>query len=89
MMRENHVILGVHITERAQKAVRVQEVLTEYAGNIKTRLGLHEPQGPDGAPNGLILLEIQGGPGPAADLESRLTSIPGVFVKALVFDHPE
>ena len=87
-MRENHVILGVHITERLKQAVLVQQILTEHAGSVKTRLGLHEPQGEHGAPNGLLLIEVYGGEAKADALAGRLTGIDGVQVQRMVFDHP-
>jgi hypothetical protein len=38
----DHLILGIHVTDRVQKAGEVQQLFTEYGCNIKTRLGLHE-----------------------------------------------
>jgi len=89
MIRENHVILGVHITERLTRAQLVQEILTEFGGIVKTRLGLHEADGSHGSPNGLLLLETTGGEARADALAAKLSAIEGVFVKKMVFDHPE
>jgi hypothetical protein len=36
------VVLGVQVTNRVPNALEVQEILTEFGCNIKTRLGLHE-----------------------------------------------
>jgi hypothetical protein len=85
---ENHVILGVHITERMKNARQVQEALTEFGGNIKTRLGLHEVDGHHGSPNGLLLLEMVGGESHASRLADQLTAIDGVYCQRMVFDHP-
>jgi hypothetical protein len=85
---ENHVILGVHITERMKNARPVQEALSEFGGDIKTRLGLHEVDGHQGSPNGLLLLEIVGGEGRAQALVDKLTAIDGVYCKTMIFDHP-
>ena len=41
-MSDQHIILGVHITDRLKNAVEVQKVFTEYGCNIKTRIGLHD-----------------------------------------------
>ena len=41
MTQFKHHICGVHITERLEHALQVQQVLTEFGRNIKTRLGLH------------------------------------------------
>lgn len=89
MKRENHIILGVHITERVRRAQQVQELLTEYGGCIKTRLGLHEVENGEGSPNGLLLLETAGGEARVNELTSRLGAIDGVYVRKMVFDHPE
>jgi hypothetical protein len=85
---ENHFILGVHITERLKNAGQVQEVLTEFGGNIKTRLGLHETDGRHGSPNGLLLLEMVGGEARGEAVLARLAAIDGVYCKKMVFDHP-
>ena len=45
MKKAKHLILGIHITERLVHALPVQQILTEFGGNIKTRLGLHERSG--------------------------------------------
>jgi hypothetical protein len=85
---DNHVILGVHITERLKNAPLVQETLSEFGGKIKTRLGLHEVDGNHGSPNGLLLLEMVGGEAQATRLADRLSAIDGVYCKKMVFDHP-
>lgn len=87
---DNHVVLGVHITDRLQEAVRVQEALTAFGGYIKTRVGLHEVelQGSDvGSKNGLVLLEMVGPPAKARQLAKRLNAIEGVEVQSMVFKH--
>ena len=38
----DHIIVAVHVTNRAKQASRVQSILTKYGGSIKTRVGLHE-----------------------------------------------
>ncbi|MFA6175656.1 MAG: hypothetical protein WC765_03640 [Phycisphaerae bacterium] len=37
-MKDNHIILGVHITDRIKHVSSVQKALTEYGCYIKTRL---------------------------------------------------
>ena len=88
-MKESHIILGVHITERTRQAVLVQQILTAHGGIIKTRLGLHEPQGENGSPNGLLLLEVTGGVARADALAADLGALEGVQVKRMVFEHPD
>ncbi|MBP7126572.1 hypothetical protein KBD49_09435 [Myxococcota bacterium] len=89
-MNHPHVILGVHVTDRLQNAMPVQALLTEYGAFIKTRLGLHEvgADGLCGTMNGLLLLEMVGGPEKARELADRLNAIGGIEARTMVFDHP-
>ncbi len=84
---EKHIIVGVHITDRLENAVKVQQVFTEYGGNIKTRLGLHEVTGRAPSPNGLVLLEMVGEEKRCLSILERLTAIKGIDVQKMVFDH--
>lgn len=87
MQFENHVLVGIHIHNRLEQAVDVQKLLTEYGGNIKTRLGLHESQ-PEGASgNGLIVLETTGDPNRVEELVARLNEVNGVESDKMVFAH--
>ena len=90
MSADNHVILGVHLTDRLTEAGAVQQLLTQYGGCIKTRLGLHAVDpccGEAGSPNGLVLLEFVGGQTKADELTAKLSAIAGVDVKSMVFSH--
>ena len=90
MNMDDHVILGVHLTNRLTEAVKVQQLLTQYGGCIKTRLGLHavEPGGGEtGSPNGLVLLEMVGHQAKADELAAKLSAIAGVEVKSMTFGH--
>jgi len=86
--KEPHVILGIHVTDRAEHAVGVQTVLTEYGANIKTRLGLHEVHEGFCSPNGLLLIEFVGDATRCDALIDRLAAVEGVEVKQMIFDHP-
>ena len=87
-MEENHVIFGVHITDRMTKAGAVQELLTEYGCNIKTRIGLHHVDQNVCSPRGLILLEMYGDEAVCHALADKLAAIEGVEVQKMVFEHP-
>jgi hypothetical protein len=54
-------LLLVKVGDRPKNALKVQEVLTRYGCNIKTRLGLHEfaPEC-EQEDEGIILLELMG-----------------------------
>lgn len=88
-MHDSHLIYGVHITDRMTRAGAVQEVLTQYGCNIKTRLGLHHVDEQVCSPRGLILLEMFGDVSACEEMASRLASIEGVEVQKMLFHHPE
>ncbi|HRU07441.1 MAG TPA: hypothetical protein P5137_16885 [Candidatus Brocadiia bacterium] len=84
----NHIIVGVHVTDRIKKAGAVQKALTECGCSIKTRLGLHEASETECSQAGVILLEVVGGAKAAKALMDKLAAIQGVEVKKMVFTHP-
>lgn len=86
MKPHNHVIVGIHITNRVKRAGAVQKILTEYGAYIKTRLGLHEVEG-NLAANGIILLEMVGNERQGLTILKKLNAIPGIEAKKLVFSH--
>ena len=88
MAQEKHVILGVHITNRVKHAGEVQQAMTRFGCNIRTRLGLHDAGEDFCSPNGLILLEVVGDPKRCAELVKTLKAIRGVDVQRMVFGHP-
>jgi hypothetical protein len=87
MKKEDHVILGIHVTDRLQHAGEVQKVFTEYGCNIKTRLGLHEVADNYCAGEGVVLLEIIGGSEIRKSMVDKLQRIQGIDVKEMVFGH--
>lgn len=84
---DKHVILGVHIHNRGESAVLVQQVLTEYGCHIKTRLGLHEVGDGKCANGGVLLLELVGDEARRCELETKLGAISGVEVQKMEFGH--
>lgn len=86
-MKADHVILGIHITNRVRNAGEVQKVFTEYGCNIKTRLGLHEVSDNYCAGEGVVLLELIGGPEIRQGMADKLARIEGIDVKEMVFAH--
>jgi hypothetical protein len=88
MKQCNHIILGVHITDRLREAVAVQQCLTEFGRFIKTRLGLHEVDAASEGPNGILLLEMVGPEAKVGELVARLKAIQGIEVQSMTFAHP-
>jgi len=87
-MTTNHIIIGVHVTDRLEKAAPVQALLTEYGCYIKTRLGLHETSASVCSKNGILLLEMFGDQKPCLELADKLGKIDGLEVQTMVFTHP-
>ena len=73
--KEDHLIVGVHVTDRVKHAPDVQKVLTEYGEYIKTRLGLHRVDEQFCSPRGLIILEMYGDESKSQELADQLTRI--------------
>lgn len=74
-------MLLVKVGDRAKFAVRVQEVLTQYGCNIRTRLGLHEFHTEcEDRDEGLIILEVIGEAQDIEKLKGALEAIESVKV---------
>lgn len=88
MQKQNHVILGVHVTDRMKQVGGVQKLFSDYGHHIKTRLGLHQvsEEGCSSAA-GLIILEMVGEEKGSRDLQEKLNAIEGVEAKLMVFEH--
>lgn len=84
---EPHIIIGVHITNRARHAAEVQQVFTEFGCNIKTRIGLHDLDDNVCSTSGVVLLEFFGSQEEAEQIQRRLRAIQGVDAKLMVFEH--
>ncbi|HQP38363.1 MAG TPA: hypothetical protein PLI95_24430 [Polyangiaceae bacterium] len=84
---DKHIILGVHISNRIQRAVDVQRLLTEYGCNIKTRVGLHEVGTDVCGPGGIVLLEMFGEEARCLALADELNKIDGVEAQRMIFGH--
>jgi hypothetical protein len=82
-----HIILGVHITDRIHHVHAVQNLLTEYGCSVRTRLGLHEAEAKFCSPNGLLILEMTDDLATAQELANKLSAIEGVEVQTMVFKH--
>ena len=80
---DKHIIVGIHVVDREAYALQVQEVLTKYGNQIKTRLGLHDDVC---SSNGLILLEMADTPETYRMIED-VASSDGVDCKTMMFEH--
>jgi hypothetical protein len=79
------IILGVQVTNRVENIPGVQEILTEYGCNIKTRLGLHDVTESHCSSAGLLILETYGNEAEIVKMEAKLKKTKGLTVKKMVF----
>ncbi len=86
-MTDEHIILGIHITNRLKEAVEVQRVFTEYGCNIKTRIGLHDVSESVCASSGVVLIEFFGTTAEAEAMAAKVGAVEGVDVQTMVFGH--
>jgi len=86
-LTDDHIILGIHVTDRLKNAVDVQKVFTEYGCNIKTRIGLHDVDADACSPSGVVLIEFFGADDEAAAMMAKLNEVEGVHVQQMVFGH--
>ena len=87
-MSKKHTILGIHITDRVERAGEVQTVLGAYGCHIRTRLGLHDVGEKSCSSNGLILIEVVGSEADSRAITAALRAVKGVQVQKMVFAHP-
>ncbi|HNQ47693.1 MAG: hypothetical protein WBJ54_08630 [Syntrophorhabdus sp.] len=80
------IIFGVQVTNRIKNALEIQEILTEFGCNIKTRLGLHEVTETVCSTLGILILEMYGDIKQIKDMETRLKAVQGIVVKKMVFE---
>ena len=86
-MNDDHIILGIHVSDRLKNAVDVQKVFTEYGCNIKTRVGLHDVDANVCSPSGVVLIELFGSDDEATAMMAKLNAVEGVHVQKMVFGH--
>ncbi len=86
-MNDEHIILGIHITDRLKNAAEVQKVFTEYGCNIKTRIGLHDVDASVCSPSGVVLIEFFGTNAGADAMAAKVGAVEGVDVQKMIFGH--
>ena len=77
-------IIGIGIEKRKETAVKVQNLLTEFGCDIKTRLGLNDYKAEECTFKGLILVDVPNRE-KALELEKRLSEIANVTIKEMEF----
>ena len=77
-------IIGIGIENRKETAEKVQNLLTEFGCDIKTRLGLNDYKENECTFKGLILVDIPNRE-QALKLEKRLSEVENVTIKEMEF----
>ena len=77
-------IIGIGIENRKETAVKVQNILTEYGCDIKTRLGLNDYKENECSYNGIILVDVPNRK-QAIEIEKHLNQIENVTIKEMEF----
>ena len=80
------IILGVQVTNRVQKIMDVQRILSKYGCNIKTRLGMHDVDQTSCSSTGLLLLETYGDEATILTMEEQLRAVGGLNVQKMEFE---
>jgi hypothetical protein len=76
----------MRLDQRTQKAPEVQETLTKFGCNIKTRLGLHDLSDDFCANYGIVILQVCGKKDELDKLLAALNQISGVNAKMIDLD---
>ena len=77
-------IIGIGIENRKETAIKVQDVLTEFGCDIKTRLGLNDYKETECSYKGLILVDVPNRE-KALELERTLKDIDNVTIREMEF----
>ena len=87
LKRGDHIIIGIHVSNRVKRAPGVQKVLTAFGSCIKTRIGLHDLSSKSSASNGVIIVELIGPKSRILSFCRALNRLEGVEVQVMVFGH--
>ncbi len=86
-MAQPHLIIGINIPCFTKNGAEIQKILTEYACNIHTRLGLHGLAEGVCSATGLILIEFIGDETLADKMITELYKTnPDVEIKKMAFE---
>jgi hypothetical protein len=80
-------ILGLLITDRIKEAGMTQEVLSQYAHIIRSRLGFHEVTEDVCSRVGFVLLQVSGTATECDSFEQKLAEIRGIEIQKMVFKY--
>ena len=76
-------IIAMRLKQRVQTATTVQEILTKFGCNIKTRLGLHDVSEDYCSNDGLVILQVCGDTKELDAMLDALNKVSGVKAKMI------
>jgi hypothetical protein len=82
-------ILIILIGKRKDSAVKVQQILTAWGCNIKTRLGIHDGVLENCSDTGLLILELVGKQEDNNEIARKVGLLPGVSLQLVELDIPK
>jgi hypothetical protein len=78
-------IIAIKINGRIANAPHVQEILTKYGCNIKTRVGFHETNEDQCSTDGILILQLFGKEEDILSMFAELQKLDGVLPKMIEF----
>jgi hypothetical protein len=78
-------IMAIKVNGREAKAPHLQEILTKYGCNIKTRIGFHETNEGQCSVDGIIILQLFGEDKEIKTLYDEVKALNGVIPKFIEF----
>jgi len=82
-------ILLILIGKRKDSAIKVQQILTAWGCNIKTRLGIHDGVLENCLDTGLLILELVGKAKDNKEIARKVALIPGVSSQLVELENPK
>jgi hypothetical protein len=78
-------VMAIKVNGRIANAPLVQEILTKYGCNIKTRVGFHEANDDQCSMDGIIILQVCGKEAENLAMFNELDKLDGVMPKLIEF----
>jgi hypothetical protein len=88
LMRRDFMIgtlMAIQVGGRTEHATKVQEILTKYGCNIKTRVGFHDTDENHCSMDGIIILQLFGKESERQDMLDELNALDEVSAKFITF----
>lgn len=78
-----YYVIAIRVDHRVHNAAKVQDILTKFGCNIRTRIGLHEIQENNCSEDGFIILQACGEAPTIKSMMDELEQLDGVRAELL------